>query len=93
MAIRWEGDDGERRALTFRELRLEVDRFANGLRALGVGQGDRVGIFLPMLPETAIATLACGKIGAIFIPLFSGFGADAVASRLERLRRERPYHV
>lgn len=82
IAIRWEGDNGERRTLTFRELRAEVDRLANGLRRLGVGKGDRVGIFLPMLPETAIATLACGKIGAIYIPLFSGFGADAVASRL-----------
>lgn len=82
VAIRWEGDDGERRTLTFRELRREVDRFANALRAHDIDKGDRVGIFLPMLPETVIATLACGKIGAIFIPLFSGFGSDAVASRL-----------
>lgn len=82
VAIRWEGDDGERSTLTFRELRAEVDRLANGLHKLGIDRGDRVGIFLPMLSETAIATLACGRIGAVFIPLFSGFGADAVASRL-----------
>jgi acetyl-CoA synthetase len=52
------------------------------LRALDVGTGDRVGVFMPMLPETAIATLACGRIGAIFVPMFSGFGPEALASRL-----------
>jgi acetyl-CoA synthetase len=81
-AVRWEGDDGDRRSLTYAGLRESVDRFANALASLGVRKGDRVGIFLPMLPETVIATLACGKIGAVYIPLFSGFGDDAIASRL-----------
>ena len=59
-----------------------MNRLANALRGLGVGEGDRVGIFLPMSPEAAIAMLAVGKIGAIYTPCFSGFGASAVASRL-----------
>ena len=81
-AIVWEGDDGQSRTLTYAELAGEVNRLANGLKALGVGEGDRVGIFLPMSPEAAIATLAVVKIGAIYTPCFSGFGAGAVASRL-----------
>lgn len=82
IAIRWEGDDGAASALTFRELAEAVNRACNMLRSLGVEKGDRVGIFLPMIPETATAMLACGKLGAIFVPIFSGFGADAVANRL-----------
>ncbi len=82
LAIVWEGDDGAVRKLSYRELALETNRLANALRGLGVAKGDRVGIFLPMLPETAMATLACGKLGAVYLPMFSGYGADAVASRL-----------
>ncbi len=82
IAIRWEGEEGERRELTYGELAADVSRVAGGLRALGVRKGDRVGIFLPMLPETAVATLAVGKLGALFIPVFSGYGAEAVATRL-----------
>jgi acetyl-CoA synthetase len=81
-AIVWEGDDGQSRTLTYAELNAEVNRLANGLKALGIGEDDRVGIFLPMSPEAAIATLAVVKIGAIYTPCFSGFGAGAVASRL-----------
>lgn len=81
-ALRWEGEDGEIVTLTFAQLAEQVGRCANALRRLGVGKGDRVGIFLPMLPETAIAVLACGRIGAIFIPIFSGYGAEAAANRL-----------
>ena len=81
-AVVWEGDDGATRALSFGELQAEVARLAGALRALGIGRGDRVGIFLPMLPETAIAVLAVAKLGAIFTPIFSGYGAAAVASRL-----------
>ena len=81
-AIRWEGDDGAVRNLTFTELAEEVNRACNMLKELGVAKGDRVGIFLPMIPETAITVLACGKVGAIFVPIFSGFGTDAVANRL-----------
>ena len=81
-ALLWEGDDGTTRSLTFRELAAEVNRLANALRALGIGKGDRVGIFLPMLVETAVATLACSRVGAIFVPMFSGYGPDAVATRI-----------
>jgi acetyl-CoA synthetase len=82
-AIIWEGDDGTTRTLTYTELAREVNRLANALRTLGIAEGDRVGIFLPMSPEAAIATLAVVRIGAIYTPCFSGFGAQAVASRLQ----------
>ena len=81
-AVVWEADDGRSRTLTYGELGTEVNRLASALRGLGVGEGDRVGIFLPMSPEAAIATLAVARIGAIYTPCFSGFGAGAVASRL-----------
>ncbi|HEU0114733.1 MAG TPA: AMP-binding protein [Thermomicrobiales bacterium] len=81
-AIVWEGDDGATRRLSYAETHEAVDWLAAALRGLGVGKGDRVGIFMPMLPETAIATLACGQIGAMFVPMFSGFGPEALASRL-----------
>jgi acetyl-CoA synthetase len=83
VALRWEGEDGATAALSYRDLAAAVNRLANGLRALGIGKGDRVGIYLPMLAETAIATLACGKVGALFVPIFSGYGAEAAASRLQ----------
>jgi acetyl-CoA synthetase len=82
-AIVWEGEDGAVVRLTFAELGREVARAANALRDLGIGEGDRVGLFLPMLPETAIAALAVAQIGAIFVPIFSGYAADAAAVRLE----------
>jgi acetyl-CoA synthetase len=82
-ALVWEGEDGATRALTFAELRREVDRLAHGLRALGIGAGDKVGIFMPMLAENVIALYACSKIGAIWLPIFSGFAASAVAARLQ----------
>jgi acetyl-CoA synthetase len=82
VAIRFEGEDGATCTLTYAELHREVNRLAAGLKALGVTKGDRVGIYLPMVPETAIATLAISRIGAIFIPTFSGYGAEAVAVRL-----------
>jgi acetyl-CoA synthetase len=81
-AIVWEGEPGEVRRLTYRQLNEEVCRLANGLRRLGVEQGDRVGVFMPLVPETAVALLACAKLGAIFLPLFSGYGAAAISSRL-----------
>jgi acetyl-CoA synthetase len=82
VAVRWEGEDGDVRVWTYAELRVETDRLARALRGLGVGERDAVGIFLPMLPETVAAVMACSKIGAIWVPIFSGFGADAVAVRL-----------
>src|SRR4051812_34041418 len=81
-AIIWEGEDGATRTLSYGELDAAVCRLANGLRGLGIGKGDRVGIFMPMAPETAIATLAVSKLGAIYTPIFSGYAASAVASRL-----------
>jgi acetyl-CoA synthetase len=82
-AVRWEGEDGEVRVLTFAELGRQVDGLAALLRARGVGRGDAVGIFLPMLPETVVAAMAVAKLGAIFLPVFSGYGAEAIAVRLE----------
>ena len=67
-ALIWESDDGGTRALTYRELAREVGRLANGLQEMGVAAGDRVGVFLPMSPEAAIATLAVTRIGAIYTP-------------------------
>jgi acetyl-CoA synthetase len=81
-ALIWEGEDGEVRSLTNRQLRDEVARAAATLTAEGVGPGDRVGIFLPMLVETVVAVLALGRLGAIYTPIFSGYGPAAVASRL-----------
>src|SRR5215510_11790847 len=82
-ALVWEADDGGTRTLTYAELAAEVARLANALARLGVREGDRVGIFLPMSPEAAIATLAVARLGAIYTPCFSGYGAQAVASRLQ----------
>ncbi len=77
------GEDGTRRELTFAELSAEVTRLAEGLAALGVGAGDAVAIYLPMSPEVAIASHACAHLGAIQVPIFSGFAAPAVAARLQ----------
>ncbi|OLB56236.1 MAG: AMP-dependent synthetase [Nitrospirae bacterium 13_2_20CM_2_62_8] len=83
LAIRWEGEDGTQRSLTYRQLHTEVCRAAAILGRLGVRRGDRVAVFLPMLPEVAIITLACSKLGATYTPIFSGFGAEAVAARVQ----------
>ncbi len=82
-AVVWEGEDGEVRRFTYAELSALTNRAANALRALGVARGDRVAIYMPMIPETVAATLACGKLGAIYMPVFSGYGTEAVASRLQ----------
>jgi acetyl-CoA synthetase len=82
-AVVWEGEDGDTRTWTYIELRRATDRLARALRRLGVEAGEAVGVFLPMLPETVAAVMACSKIGAIWVPIFSGFGPDAVAVRLE----------
>lgn len=83
LALVWEGEDGTVRQLTYRQLLEETDRLANAMKRLGIGRGDRVGIFLPMIPEVVASMLACAKIGAIAIPIFSGYGAEAVAIRLQ----------
>ena len=82
-AVTWEGEDGEVRTVTNAALLTAVADAARMLRSEGVGPGDRVGIFLPMLVETVVATLAVGWIGAIYTPIFSGYGAPAVATRLQ----------
>ena len=81
-AIIWEGEPGEKRVLTYEELHREVCRFANGLKKLGVKAGDRVGIYLPMIPEAAIAMLACTRIGATHSVVFGGFSAEALRDRM-----------
>src|SRR5262249_24761881 len=81
-AVVWEGEEGPVRRLTYRELAGEVVRLAGALRRLGVGGGDRVGVYMRLVPETAVALLACARLGAIVLPLFSGYGAAAIAGRL-----------
>ncbi len=75
-------EDGSRSALTWRELSLETARLAEALAGLGIGEGDAVGIFLPMSPQAAIASHACAHLGAVEVPIFSGFAAPAIAARL-----------
>lgn len=82
-ALIWEGDDGAIRTYTYRQLNNEVKRFANALLGNRIKKGDAVGIYLPMIPEVVIAFLACMKIGAVPVPIFSGYGPEAVRSRLE----------
>lgn len=81
-ALTWEGEQGDSRSLTFGELYRRVNQAANGLRSLGLGKGDAIGLYMPMTPEIVIACLAIAKIGGIILPLFSGFGAGAIAARL-----------
>lgn len=81
-ALIWEGEEGTTRTLTYGELAAEVNRCANALRGLGLGKGDAMGLFMPMTPEIVIALLAIAKIGGVILPLFSGYGAGAVATRL-----------
>jgi acetyl-CoA synthetase len=80
-AIIWEGEPGDSRVLTYQDLYREVCKFANVLKQLGVQTGDRVTIYLPLVPELAIAMLACARIGATHSIIFGGFSADAVADR------------
>ncbi|MEC9188610.1 MAG: acetate--CoA ligase [Planctomycetota bacterium] len=81
VAFIWEGEPGDQRQLTYRELHREVCRMANGLKKLGIEQGDRVSIYMPMTPELPVAMLACARIGAIHSVIFGGFSAEAIAER------------
>ena len=84
VAIIWEGDEpGETRRVTYRELHEQVCRFANAMKALGVGRGDRVTLYLPMIVEAAVAMLACTRIGAIHSIVFGGFSPDSLANRIQ----------
>ncbi|MFQ5896361.1 MAG: AMP-binding protein, partial [Nitrospinota bacterium] len=81
-ALIWEGDGGEVRRFSYGEISAEVSRLAGAMRAMGMKPGEAAGIFMPMIPETAFAMFACFKVGAVGIPIFSGFGHEAVAERL-----------
>lgn len=81
-ALVWEGEEGNHRTMTYGELSAEVNRCTNALRALGLGKGDAVGLYMPMTPEIVVALFAIARIGGIILPLFSGYGSSAVASRL-----------
>ncbi len=81
-ALIWEGEPGDRRTLTYWDLAHEVGRAANALRHLGVAKGDRVAIYLPMIPEAAIAMLACARIGAVHSVVFGGFSAESLRDRI-----------
>lgn len=81
-ALIWEGENGDSRTLTYAQLHREVCQFANALKQLGIKKGDRVGIYMPMIPEAAIAMLACARIGAVHGVVFGGFSAEALRDRL-----------
>jgi len=81
-ALLFEGEPGDQRRLSYRELHAEVCKLANGLKSLGVKKGDRVGIYLPMIPEAAISMLACTRIGAVHSVVFGGFSAEALRERM-----------
>ena len=83
VAFHWRGEEGEERDVTYAELLADVQRFANALKARGIEAGDVVGIFLPMIPEVAVAMLACARIGAIHNVVFGGFSAESVRERME----------
>src|SRR6478752_267653 len=83
VAFHWRGEEGEERDVTYAELLADTQRFANALKSLGIGVGDVVGIYLPMIPEVAVAMLACARIGAVHNVVFGGFSAEAVRERME----------
>ncbi|NLE18237.1 MAG: AMP-binding protein, partial [Propioniciclava sp.] len=82
VAYHWEGEPGDTRTITYAQLLDDVQRFANVLRDLGVGTGDRVCIYMPMIPETVVAMLACTRIGAAHTLVFGGFSPDSLIDRI-----------
>ncbi|TQC50104.1 AMP-dependent synthetase [Rhodococcus sp. WS4] len=83
VAVAHEAEDGTVRSLSYRELAADVERAAAGLRELGVGKGDAVALFLPMIPEAVVSVYAVARLGAVLVPLFSGFAPSAIASRIQ----------
>ena len=81
-AIVWEGEPGDRQVLTYWDLAREVNRFANALKGLGIKRGDRVAVYLPMIPELVVTVLACARIGAIHSVIFAGFSSDSIRERI-----------
>ena len=82
IAIHWEGEPGDSRDISYAQLHLEVCRLANALKSRGVQKGDRIAVYLPMIPELAIAVLACARIGAVHSVIFAGFSADSIRDRV-----------
>ena len=82
IAIFWEGENGDSRIITYRDLFIKVQKFSNVLKSLDVKKGDRVTIYLPMVPELPIAMLACARIGAIHTVVFSGFSSASIKDRI-----------
>ena len=82
-AILWEGENGESRILTYKDMWIQVQKLANALKSLGVQKGDRITIYLPMIPELPVSMLACARIGATHTVIFSGFSASAIKDRIE----------
>jgi acetyl-CoA synthetase len=82
VAFHWEGEPGDTRTITYSQLLADVSRFANVLRGLGVGRGDRVAVYMPMIPELTVAMLACTRIGAVHSVVFGGFSSDALRDRI-----------
>src|SRR5437773_8064627 len=81
-ALIWEGEPGDRRTLTYFDLYRQVSAFANVLKSLGINKGDRIAIYLPLIPELAIAMLACARIGAVHSVVFGGFSAESLRDRI-----------
>ena len=82
-AVIWEGEPGEEKVLTYQDLHREICKFANGLKSLGVKKGDRVALYLPMVPELIISVLACARIGAVHSVIFAGFSAESIKDRVQ----------
>ena len=82
-AILWEGEDGQSRTITYDELWVQVNKFSNVLKSLGVQKGDRITIYLPMVPELLVSMLACARIGAVHSVIFSGFSSKSIKDRVE----------
>ncbi len=83
VAIIWEGEDGKQAKFTYTEVSIQVNKLANAIKALGIKKGDRVAIYLPMIPEAIFSMLACARIGAVHTVVFGGFSADSLASRIQ----------
>lgn len=83
IALLWEGENGDERAITYEELYREVNRFSTVLKGLGIQKGDRVALYLPMIPETVVAMLSCARIGAIHTVIFGGFSSEALRERIQ----------
>src|SRR5205807_9790672 len=81
-ALIWEGEPGDRRTLTYFDLFRQVSAFANVLKSLGIRKGDRIAIYLPLIPELAIAMLACARVGAVHSVVFGGFSAESLRDRI-----------